>query len=507
MLVDITGRKQAEAALRESEALVRAVTDNSPDAIYVKDGLSRWLMANPAALRVIKKTAEQTLGKNDLELHDDPVVATAILENDRRVMEGGQTEAFEEVVDTPEGRCTFLSVKAPRRDTRGNVVGLIGISHDITERKRQEEMLRQSEMRFRSLANSVPDLVWTCTPDGRCDDVNSRYIEYTGVPKEALLGFEWLKQVHPDDRERAVAEWSQAMERDDLYESDFRIRNKDGEYRYFKSRGVAVRDEQGAILKWFGSNTDIEDLRRYQEQLTAVNKELESFNYAVAHDLRAPLRHVRGFSDLLIQEAGQGLSDTAQHYLTVIQDGVSRMSQLIEDLLNLSRVGRQDIRKQTCDIRPLIDQLIVELQPQIEGRNIEWRIAEVPLVVCDPALFKQVLANLLSNALKFTRGCDPAIIEVGYKRAAGDLVIFVRDNGVGFDMKYLDKLFGLFQRLHRQEDFEGTGIGLAIVQRIMHRHGGKVWAEAALNHGATFYVSLHSAEPETSDDEPTEQGR
>ncbi len=227
------------------------------------------------------------------------------------------------------------------------------------------------------------------------------------------------------------------------------------------------------------------------EELCVVNQELEAFNYAVAHDLRAPLRHIHGFSEMLAEEARPVLTDSCEHQLDTILDSVQHMSQLLEDLPKLSRLGRQELCKQVCNANSLIAEVVKSLEPESKGREVEWRIADLPSVECDPTLFKQVLVNLLSNALKFSRTRHPAIIEIGQTTMDGESVIFIRDNGVGYSMKYADKLFGLFQRLHRQQDFEGTGVGLAIVQRIMHRHGGRVWAEAEPDKGATFYVSLH----------------
>jgi polar amino acid transport system substrate-binding protein len=235
---------------------------------------------------------------------------------------------------------------------------------------------------------------------------------------------------------------------------------------------------------------------RVNAELESSVKELEAFTYAVAHDLRAPLRHIHGFAEMLAEEALPVLSDSCKHQLDTILGSIQHMSHLLEDLLNLSRLGRQDLHKKSCSVNELVKEVVEVLAPEIKNREIEWRIADLPSVQCDPVLFKQVLVNLLSNAVKFTRLCHPAIIEVGQATVDGQAVIFIRDNGVGFNMKYADKLFGLFQRLHRQQDFEGTGIGLAIVQRIMHRHGGRVWAEAELNKGATFYLNLGAREAE-----------
>ncbi len=243
-------------------------------------------------------------------------------------------------------------------------------------------------------------------------------------------------------------------------------------------------------------------------QLEAANKELEAFSYSVSHDLRAPLRHIGGFSKMLVEEFGSTLDPTAQHYLDRIQSGTQKMGMLVDELLSLARVGRQALNRQPAKLNAIVAEVIAILQPEREGRSVEWVVADLPVVECDPVLVKQVFQNLLANALKFTRprvGTDGsaraetpaptpcAVIEVGHKEDEGQLVFMVRDNGVGFNMKYVDKLFGVFQRLHRAEDFEGTGIGLATVQRIVQKHGGRVWADAELSKGATFYFTLTAA--------------
>jgi PAS domain S-box-containing protein len=243
-------------------------------------------------------------------------------------------------------------------------------------------------------------------------------------------------------------------------------------------------------------------------QLETANKELEAFSYSVSHDLRAPLRHIGGFSKMLVEEFGSTLDPTAQHYLDRIQSGTQKMGMLVDELLSLARVGRQALNRQPARLNAIVAEVIAILQPEREGRSVEWVVADLPVVECDPVLVKQVFQNLLANALKFTRprvGTDGsaraetpaptpcAVIEVGHKEDEGQLVIMVRDNGVGFNMKYVDKLFGVFQRLHRAEDFEGTGIGLATVQRIVQKHGGRVWADAELGKGATFYFTLTAA--------------
>jgi signal transduction histidine kinase len=238
-------------------------------------------------------------------------------------------------------------------------------------------------------------------------------------------------------------------------------------------------------------NADLE--RRVEErtaELQATNKELEAFTYSVSHDLRAPLRHISGFTKILSEDFGPSLPAEAQRQLQRIEQSAHRMGQLVDELLNLTRVGRQSLTMQVTGLDSIVKDVRNTLAPETEGRQVEWKVGELPFVECDPTLIRQVFQNLLTNALKYSRPRSPAVIEIGKMEKDGQIVIFVRDNGVGFSMKYADKLFGVFQRLHRAEDFEGTGVGLATVHRIVQKHGGRVWAEAELDKGATFYFTL-----------------
>ncbi|MGA8735825.1 MAG: ATP-binding protein [Terriglobales bacterium] len=241
-------------------------------------------------------------------------------------------------------------------------------------------------------------------------------------------------------------------------------------------------------------------------QLQAANKELEAFSYSVSHDLRAPLRHIGGFSKLLVEEFGSGLDPTAQHYLDRIQSGTQKMGLLVDELLNLARVGRQALNRQPTRLNSIVDEVISILKPDSEGRQVGWTVADLPSLECDPVLVKQIFQNLLANALKFTRSRLRAVIEVSSKESDRQTVFMVRDNGVGFDMKYVDKLFGVFQRMHRAEEFEGTGIGLATVQRIVQKHGGQVWAEGEVDKGATFYFTLSVAKQVESESKAAAAG-
>ena len=375
-------------------------------------------------------------------------------------------------------------------------------------RGRQIYTLQGADEPYRVLAESMSEGAASLTATGTILFCNQRLAEMTGRPLERLPGsrMEELLPASEHERFRDLLRQGQAGEA----RGETQFRRPDGRLMpvLVSLRSIPAGHEVGLCLV----ATDLrerkqaeEKIRFWNEQLEqrvasrteelgALNRELESFNYAVAHDLRGPLRQIDGFAALLGEESEGALNADCQAHLTMIRDGVRRMSQLLEDLLSLSRLGRRELRKQPCGLKSLVEEVVAELTRETGERQIEWRIAELPRVECDRNLMKQVLLNLLSNALKFTRPRNPAIIEMGETMAQGQPAVFIRDNGVGFDMKYSDKLFGVFQRLHRAEEFEGTGVGLAVVQRIMHRHGGRVWAEGEVGRGATLYLSFPACE-------------
>jgi signal transduction histidine kinase len=259
------------------------------------------------------------------------------------------------------------------------------------------------------------------------------------------------------------------------------------------------RDELGQLIAGFNEMLAQIETRDFAvlEKNTALqeaNKELESFSYSVSHDLRAPLRHVQGYVTMLQRETAGQLSGKSLRYLKVINEASVEMGRLIDDLLEFSRMGRTEMKARLVALDGLVQECVKSLEMVTRERNIKWKISPLPAVQGDPALLRQVLANLFSNAMKYSRDRDPALIEIGYAgEEDGRVIIFVRDNGAGFDMNYVHKLFGVFQRLHRADEFEGTGIGLATVRRVITRHGGRVWAKAALGEGATFYFTLRQA--------------
>ena len=243
-------------------------------------------------------------------------------------------------------------------------------------------------------------------------------------------------------------------------------------------------------------NQDLE--RRVAErtsELAAAYKELETFTYSFSHDLRAPLRHMSGFAQMLAEQMGSHLSPTARDSLERIQQRAVQMGVMVDDLLKLARLGRQPLNPRLTPLTEIVGAVIAELESEVAGRPVEWQVRNLPAVACDPGLLGVVFTNLLSNAVKYTRPRALAVIEVGETTRDGERAFFVKDNGVGFDMQYADRLFGVFQRLHRKEDFEGTGVGLATVQRIIHKHGGRIWAEATPDRGASFYFTLNAPAP------------
>jgi PAS domain S-box-containing protein len=390
------------------------------------------------------------------------------------------------------------------------------LANDVTARIASQRALVESEARFRDMAENMPHIVWTARPDGRRDYFNHHWYDYTGATIDATLGEGWRSAMHPDDLEGLIERWEHALGAGDEQAARYRLRRRDGSYRWHAGRASPLRNDDGRIAMWVGTMTDIEDalraeeeLRRLNEdlehrvqtrtaQLESVNRELEAFSSSVSHDLRAPLRHVQGYVEMLTESAGDQLSGDSRRYLKTIRDATVEMGDLIDGLLSFSRIGRVAMAQSRVPLDPIVRSTIKALELETRDRSIDWRIEPLPFVDGDAAMLRQVYANLIANAVKYTGRRDHAIIEIGCAgEEDGHAVLFVRDNGAGFDMRYADKLFGVFQRLHGSDEFEGTGIGLATVRRIVTRHGGRVWAEGRPGAGATFFFTLQSSPVES----------
>jgi PAS domain S-box-containing protein len=385
------------------------------------------------------------------------------------------------------------------------------LQQEVAERRRAEEILRERA----SLLDLTHDTVFV-------RDMND-VITYWNRGAQELYGWSSQEAVGQVSHELAGTSFPEPLDEINSkllgtgrWEGELIHTTRDGARVVVASRWSLQRDERGnpnAILETNNNITERKqaeealrrsrdeleikvkertgELRKMNADLQSVNKELEAFAYSVSHDLRAPVRHIAGFTELLQKHADRVLDDKSRHHISMILDAASRMGSLVDDLLAFSRIGRAEPQKTTIHLDQLVKDAISETAPDTQGRKIIWRIGTLPIWYGDPSLLRLVFSNLVSNAVKFTRTRPQAEIEIdSLNHRPNEVVVFVRDNGVGFDMTYKDRLFGVFQRLHSQDAFEGTGIGLATVQRIVHRHGGRVWAEGSVDNGATFFVAL-----------------
>lgn len=362
------------------------------------------------------------------------------------------------------------------------------------ERARVARELREREQRFRFLAESIPQMVWTATPDGLLDYVNGQGATYFGVRQEALLGAQWLTGVHPEDQPRTVDRWSRSVATGEPYETAFRLRRaSDESWRWHLVRAKPLVDEAGSIVQWFGTCTDIEDQKATEAELTRANRELEEFAYVSSHDLQEPLRMVNIYSHLMLRHVG---SDDAvlNQYATFVRQGVARMEGLIRDLLTFSRTVQGDeMPVGPADLSASLAEAQAVLKNRIEESGAIIVTGPLPTLYGDTMQIAHVFQNLLSNSIKYRKPDQALEIQINATQSGDHWIIRVQDNGIGFHPQYAERIFGLFKRLHKDE-YPGTGLGLAICQRIVERYGGRIWAEGRPGEGATFCFTLPNAE-------------
>jgi PAS domain S-box-containing protein len=401
------------------------------------------------------------------------------------------------------------------RDGDGKLVGFVKMTRDVTEARSTEQALQKSRNMLERLFETAPDAVVVIDSNGLIRKVNQQSEVLFGYMREEMIGqrIEYLmpERYHKRHRQHRRSYFADPRARKMGIGLELYGRNQDGREIPVDIMLNPIETSEGTwafavvrdITQQKQSDAKISELnlalKSQVEQLAATNRELEAFSYSVSHDLRAPLRHIIGFVDLLNNKSTVALDEKSRHYLQVITDAAQKMGNLIDDLLAFSRMGRSEMMKTTVDFNQLVKDIVRDQAEEAKDREIEWKISPLPAVIGDSAMLRQVVFNLVANAIKFTRPRDRAVIEIGSLDQEDETHFYVRDNGVGFDAAYVNKLFGLFQRLHRPDEFEGTGVGLAIVQRIIMRHGGRVWAEGTLEGGATFWFTLSTAETPVTD--------
>jgi PAS domain S-box-containing protein len=508
---DITERKRVEAELRTSEARYRALVESQIDLIsrYLPD--TTLTFVNDAYCQFFGKTREELIGHSYLFMIA-PEFRELVRKETEELAKNPRPLAGEYLNYRHDGKeCWIQWVIQCIADENGRVVELQAVGRDITERKQAEEALEKSEERLRLALEATADGIWDWDPRTGQAYFSPRYYTMMGYePDEFPSTYDsWQQLLHSDDAEAAEKTVQQALAEHTPFAIEFRFKAKNGDWRWILSRGKIVElDAAGKAVRVAGSHTDITDrkqveaeIRRLNEeleqrvhdrtaQLEAANKELEAFSYSVSHDLRAPLRAIDGYTRILVEDYEPSLDAEGRRVCGVIRDQTRQMGQLIDDLLAFSRLSRISMQASLIDMEMLVNSVFHELTTPEERERIDFQRGSLPPAVGDPALIRQVWTNLLSNAIKFSAKQTQAVINVGSGQDDGVTSYYVRDNGVGFDMQYADKLFGVFQRLHSNREFEGTGVGLAIIQRIIHRHGGRVWAKAEVDRGATFYFTL-----------------
>jgi len=516
--------QNAESSL-QSEARLSGIIASAMDAIMTLDGEQKILLFNTAAETMFKCTAADAIGQ--------PV--ERFIPKRFRGSHADHVRKFGETHVTTRSMTSLGGIFGLRGDgeefpieasisqleTTGQKFYTV-ILRDISERNRAEEV---SE-RLAAIVESSDDAIIGKDLDGVATNWNAGAERLFGYSAREMVGQPLMRLIPPDREHEEKEILDRVRSGQGVRHFDTVRLHKDGSTIYVSVTVSPIKNSAGKIIGVSKVARDISERKRAENeifelnetleervnertlQLETVNKDLESFSYSVSHDLRAPLRHIDGFVQLLAKREVENLDDTSAHYLDVISAAVSRMGKLIDELLAFSRTGRQELKSRRVDLNLLVKQSQQELVPPIEGRNIEWKISKLPPVDGDPVLLGLVMTNLMSNAIKYTRNRENAAIEIGaLDDSAKQATIFVRDNGAGFDMQYADKLFGVFQRLHRENEFEGIGIGLATVQKIVNRHGGRIWAEAEPDKGATFYFMVNRAKGEKNDRKNDPAGR
>lgn len=508
LISNITYKKleqiQMNEALKKSEERFRSAFDHMLEGCQIIGYDWRYIYLNESAEIHNHRPNKELIGNRYQDMWPG-IEETDVFKMIERVLKTRVPHHFENEFIYPDGSIGWFDLSIqPVPD------GVFILSLDISERKKAEMALFESEKKYRLIADNSNDWIYWLVPNGKVHYVSPACERVTGYSADEFIAHPKLIQeiVFEEDREMIIEHHKNSHLDHIPHDLEYRIITKGGEMRWISHSCSPIYNEKGEYLGQRGTNRNITDRKRAEfelsklndtleqrviertSQLEAANKEMEAFSYSVSHDLRAPLRHINGYVDLLNDKYLDILPEKAQHYLNTISGASKQMGTLIDDLLHFSRTGRQEMHKTEIDMNLLVEDVLEKIRPDTAVRTIKWKIQRLPGLNGDASLLKLVWLNLLDNAVKYTKYRETAEISIEYKSEKDSYIFCVRDNGVGFDMKYANKLFGVFQRLHNQADFEGTGIGLANVQRIIHKHNGRVWAESEPDKGSAFYFSL-----------------
>ena len=513
ILRDISERKRAEEVLREQTEIL----DLAP--ILIRDLSGRIIFWNAGAEQMFGWTADEALDKiSHTFLHTQ--FPRPLEEIKARVLAHGHWEGELVHVRKNGERLVVASRWVLHRDKQGKPKAILAVNSDVTEHRRVEEAERSSELRYRRLFESAKDGILILDGDtGHIVDVNPYLLQILGFSEEEIVGKELWQLGFFEDIDAAKLAFTELKAKGYIRYENLPLKDREGlvrrvefvsnSYMAGASRVIQcnIRDITDRVLaeeKLRLLNEKLEErIAERTAELRTANKELEAFSYSVSHDLRAPLRHINGFSQALLEEYEDKLDETGKGYLHQVRGASQEMATLIDDVLQLARVTRSEMRREEVDLSELARSVIADLKKANGRQGVIVKIGEGLVTRGDQRLLRVVLTNLLGNAWKFTAKQTNAEILFGREQKNGEVFYFVRDNGAGFDMTYVKKLFGAFQRLHTAAEFEGTGIGLATVQRIINRHGGRVWAEGSVNAGASFYFTLPNSK-ETGDGEQSD---
>lgn len=510
---DITARKEVEEELRitreelmASKRLHEAIAGSTPDLIYVFDLDYRFIYANKALLDMWGKTWEESMGKYLIELGYEPWHAEMHEREIDQVIATKRPVRGE--VSFPHatlGRRIYDYIFAPVLDEQGEVKAVAGTTRDISDLKLAEDALKQSEDKFRSLTQSLPQLIWTARPDGFCDFFNHQWYNYTGSSALDSAGDGWTKYIHPSHIKHVFEKWQEAILTRHSVKIEFQLRARDGSFNWFYVVGNPIKDESGTIHKWVGALTNIEERKIVEENLEQLVKErthelqrsnddLLQFAHVASHDLKEPVRKVKIFTNRLEKEFGQQIPEKASLYLNKIYGATDRMNNMIEGVLNYSTVTNLEQAYSEVSLHEILLNIETDLEVLIQQKGASIRYAEFPGFDGAPLLIYQLFYNLINNSLKFARKEVPPVILINsllhQESEKPQLEIKLTDNGIGFSQEHADRIFNTFTRLHARDQYEGTGLGLALCKKIVERHNGTITASGEEGKGSSFIINI-----------------